>query len=233
MLLFAGSGSFHLIMSFKQEQMAKPALEPDAIPVNQLSDAVWQQLGAKSVAKLDLISYQNKPLWMLQAAEESMPHARVAILAQEQHHEHRGNMTHATPQAMLIAADGTSGRVPDMLALAQIQASGYAKKPIMEIADSQLVAEFGNEYGFIFKRLPVVKVQFKGMGNPRYYVEPATGALAAEVRDADALEGWSFAFLHKWDFANFNKDFRDIMVSLFALGNILVALMGIWLFGKP
>lgn len=231
-LLFAGSGSFHLIMSYKQERVAKPNITPDAILASQLSDPAWLQLGETPIDRLDLVSYQGQPLWIRQSTGKSTLHTQVAMLAQEHHHEHHGNMGHATPPVLLITADGTSKDVPDMLALAQIQASNYAKKPITEITESQLITGFGGEYGFVFKRLPVVKVQFKGAGNPRYYVEPMTGALAAEVKDSDALEGWCFAFLHKWDFANFNKGFRDILVSLFALGNIMVALMGLWLFRK-
>ncbi|MEZ0332026.1 MAG: hypothetical protein ACAH07_10915, partial [Methylophilaceae bacterium] len=66
----------------------------------------------------------------------------------------------------------------------------------------------------------------------RLYIEPETGALAAQIRDIDATEGWSFAYLHKWEFANYNKDFRDILVALFVLGNLCTALLGIWLFTK-
>jgi hypothetical protein len=155
-------------------------------------------------------------------------------LAQEHHHhEHHVEAAAGPSPAQLVAADDSMSAIPqDLLALAKIKAASYANKPLAEIAGASLVESFGGEYGFIFKRLPVVKVQFRGAGNPRYYIEPATGALAAEVRDMDAVEGWSFATLHKWGFADFNKDFRDILVSLFALGNILVALMGLVMFGR-
>jgi len=80
--------------------------------------------------------------------------------------------------------------------------------------------------------LPVVRVQFTAPGNPRYYIEPATGVLASKVEDIDALEGFTFAYFHKWNFGEINKDFRDVLVMLFALGNIIVALMGAILFSR-
>jgi hypothetical protein len=66
--------------------------------------------------------------------------------------------------------------------------------------------------------------------NPRYYVEPATGVLAAEIRDIDVTEGKSFAYLHKWAWLDANKEARDILMVLFALGNVIIALLGAWLF---
>ncbi len=230
-LLFAGSGGFHLVMSFKQDMAARPAPAPTLVSASQLSDAVWRQITASPLARLDLITQGNRPLWL---TRNTMPQAQVAMLAHEHHHhEHHAEVEAGPSPIQLVAANDSMNSVPrDLLALAKIKAASYANKPLAEIAGASLVESFGGEYGFIFKRLPVIKVQFRGAGSPRYYIEPATGALAAEVRDLDAVEGWSFATLHKWGFADFNKDFRDILVSLFALGNILVALMGLIMFSR-
>jgi len=100
------------------------------------------------------------------------------------------------------------------------------------IQSAEWMNEFGSEYGFIFKRLPVIKVQFPGNGNPRYFIEPSTGILAAKITDIDHTEGWVFGHLHKWSFLDSNKMLRDILVSLFALGNIIIGAMGIILFAR-
>nr|GFC18571.1 hypothetical protein [Tanacetum cinerariifolium] len=53
----------------------------------------------------------------------------------------------------------------------------------------ELVTKFAGEYGFVNKRLPVVKLAFDGPGHPALYVEPASGKLAALVTDSDRREG--------------------------------------------
>jgi len=156
-----------------------------------------------------------------------MPQSKVAMLA---HAEHA--MPGMQSHAILLPAGKAAGLPGDVLALAKNEASAYARLPQAKIMDTELVTRFGGEYGFIFKRLPVVKVMFDAPGHPRYYIEPATGALAARLTDADAAEGWTFAYIHKWAWLDTHKDLRDILVMLFAVGNIIVALLGVWLFAR-
>lgn len=98
------------------------------------------------------------------------------------------------------------------------------------VAETAWVSRFGGEYGFLFKRLPVWRVTFDAPGRPRYYVEPSTGALAARVDAWDASEGQIFAWLHKWQFLDIDKDVRDALQAGFALANGLVAGMGLMVF---
>lgn len=147
-----------------------------------------------------------------------------------QHADHHP-ASHRPSAAILLPADHAATSL-NMLSLARKQASAYAGLPAQAAIKTELITEFGKEYGFIFKRLPVVKVQFAGSGNPRYYIEPATGALAAEIRDVDATEGKTFAYMHKWTWLDANKVIRDVLMMLFALGNVLVASLGLWLFAR-
>ncbi|BCM24706.1 hypothetical protein ZMTM_09650 [Methyloradius palustris] len=227
-LLFAGSGLFHLIMSFQQARQTAPDLALKLVDVEQLSDQVWSELSAQTMSRLRLISESETPLWML-AKDTDAPMAQVAMMSHEHHH--------ATPaqepsSSLLINANGSSEAAPDLIKLAKVQATHYAQLPIDDITATSVVSQFGGEYGFVFKRLPVIKVQFKNKDHLRLYIEPETGALAAKITDIDATEGWSFAYLHKWEFANYNKDFRDILVALFVLGNLCTAFLGIWLFTR-
>jgi hypothetical protein len=118
-------------------------------------------------------------------------------------------------------------------------AAFYSGLPDERIVSVQFVTRFEGEYGFIFKRLPVYRVEYATPDHARYYIEPATGALAARIDDGDALEGKTFSYLHKWHVTDKGKDVRDALLALFALGNVAVALMGLTLFtrrllpGKP
>lgn len=225
-LTFAGSGTFHLIMSYRQQAAAAPYV-PAIIDAASLSINGWQQAIHHPAHRIDLVHAPVGLHWLLR---NDSPPSRVAVMSQHADH-HRASHGHSA--AVLLPADNAAhAKLIDLLALAQSQASAYAYLPESTATKNDLIAQFGGEYGFIFKRLPVVKVQFAGPGNPRYYIEPATGVLAAEIRDIDAAEGKTFAYLHKWTWLDANKNIRDVLMMLFALGNVLVALLGLWLFAR-
>ncbi|HEU4708128.1 MAG TPA: hypothetical protein VFS17_02355 [Methylophilaceae bacterium] len=223
-LTFVGSGLFHLVMSYSQQQ-EKPIHPSDAaISAASLDERAWQHVAHHPASRIDLVASPAGVQWLLR---HDMPQSKVAMLA---HAEHA--MPAMQSAAVLLPAGKELVTPTDILALAKSQASAYAGLPEAKIVDSELVTRFGGEYGFIFKRLPVVKVVFDAPGHPRYYIEPATGALAARLNDSDAVEGWTFAYVHKWAWLDAHKDLRDILVMLFALGNIVIALLGVWLFAR-
>jgi hypothetical protein len=92
------------------------------------------------------------------------------------------------------------------------------------------VTKFSGEYGFVNKRLPVWRAQFADAPT-RWYVETRSGALAARVDPAAALEGEVFSLLHKARFiGDAYKNWRDAFLMIAALGCIVVALLGLFLF---
>lgn len=107
--------------------------------------------------------------------------------------------------------------------------SGFTEKDIVSV---EPIKTFTDEYGFINKRLPVVKVQYDRDSDARYYVETSSGTLAAKVDNLNAIEGYSFGFLHKWDILGsiIGKTTRDILLMVFAFGNMIVTVLGVWLF---
>lgn len=239
-LVFVSSGAFHLAMSFQQARNIIKMPASEQIATSQISEDAWLNAIGGPLARIDLIISQGKPMWLVRPAtgdgQNAMPRAQVAVVSHEHHHHDHMHHEEPKPQTLLIDAGGTAADAVSDLSLfklAQSQAASYAGLELKDVAATELVTGFNGEYGFIFKRLPVVKVQFKAPGNPRYYIESATGALAAKVRDIDAVEGYTFGNFHKWSLGGLiNTDFRDVMVMLFALGNILVALMGLVLFSR-
>lgn len=237
-LIFASSGLFHLIMSYQQQRNAiESAIE--MVSVNQLNEQAWQQVIAKPLAKLDLLSYAKKPYWYALPTstdgKNQQPVSQVAALAKEkveaaQHNHHPHEPASEAIQPYVLAADIESANMNRIEDLVKLKAVNIAKTTDSAVERMEWITQFENEYGFIFKRIPVIKVQMNDVDNTRYYIEPATGILSAKVRDIDGVEGFVFAYLHKWSFNFINKDLRDILVSLFALGNILVAVIGFIMF---
>lgn len=242
-LVFASSGLFHLVMSHQQE---KRALHTQAalVSANLLNDDVWQVIAKQPIAKLDAISQGHEVYWYVLPAAESganqMPIAQVAVMATESAHaEHQTHQTKgahhvAQKKPSMMRADKLTAEIPaDSVEQFAIQQASHLNATNHSMVKAVTwTTKFAGEYGFIFKRLPVLKVQLQDADNTRIYIEPASGAVSAVVRDIDGLEGFSFAYLHKWSFEGLNKDIRDALVSLFALWNVLVALLGIWLFTR-
>jgi uncharacterized iron-regulated membrane protein len=239
-LLFATSGLFHLIMSYQQERDAVH-MPLTLAQASTLNDEVWQALSKQPLAKLDGLVQDNVPYWYVLPATgvNQMPVAQVAAMATEtQHTEHQQHMhgDHDAAKTMpyMLRADKYGAEVPSdsVEAFASRQVLQVGRVSESAIQQVTWVTRFADEYGFIFKRLPVLKVQLEDADHTRYYIEPTTGAVAAKVRDVDGLEGLVFAYLHKWSIEGLNKDLRDVLVSLFALFNVVVALLGLVLFTR-
>jgi PepSY-associated TM region len=89
------------------------------------------------------------------------------------------------------------------------------------------------EYGFVNKRLPVVKLEYNTNDNTTYYIETTTSRLAAVVNNNSRLEGYSFAIFHKFLLLEWaGKNIRDFITVLAALGISTISILGLILFIK-
>jgi len=87
------------------------------------------------------------------------------------------------------------------------------------------------EYGFVFKRLPVIRLAYDTQDETTLYVETSTSRLAAAINSSDRLEGYTFAIFHKFllmDWAG--KNVRDIVMMLSAFGLLFVSILGLLVF---
>ena len=244
-LTFAASGGFHL---WAKVMRADPA--GGAAPVrtlDRLAGHPWHALQSLGpIGRVDLIDHGDALAWWVHPAGHGGPRSQVASLSQAQqaaskqpsgehaHHDtasDRARRPAAPSPAQPILVD-TRARVQRDAApqLARELASRHSGLPLDAIGTPQLITRFEGEYGFLNKRLPVWRVPTQAAGHPRHYVELGTGALAARVDDFAAFEGYVFSVLHKWHVGDMPKDLRDALSATFALGNVVVAVMGLAMF---
>lgn len=89
------------------------------------------------------------------------------------------------------------------------------------------------EYGFIFKRLPVERIEYNNEQNSVLFIETASSRLAAKIEKADKREGFSFAVLHKFFLIDWaGKNVRDLVMLFSALGVLAVSLLGLFMYIK-
>lgn len=104
----------------------------------------------------------------------------------------------------------------------------------VKLLESKLITNFENrEYGFVNKRLPVVKLAYDTPEKTTYFIETATSRLAAKIDNSDITEGYSFAILHKFLFMDWaGKNIRDLTMVLIALCILIISVLGLILFLK-
>ncbi|MDQ6471054.1 PepSY-associated TM helix domain-containing protein [Flavobacterium sp. LHD-80] len=104
----------------------------------------------------------------------------------------------------------------------------------IKLLESKELTDFeSREYGFVNKRLPVIKLAYDTPEKTTYFIETSTSRLAAVVNNSDKIEGYSFAILHKFLFMDWaGKNIRDLATVLAALSILIVSILGFVLFLK-
>lgn len=207
MFNFATSGWLHALVALREDRTAMK------------SDGVGAQFEIESLARL---------IASVSAWRESGPLARISLVEID-----------GTPYYQFLHADGKLSYVSAKDGRSSVPEAGeryirqradfFCKTGDAEIISISPIFHFDDEYGFIFKRIPVFKVRYNDEAHTRCYVDPIDGALAAVFRDGlGSFERWSFTRLHKWHFLNpLGTRLRDLVMIAFALGNVVVALLGV------
>jgi hypothetical protein len=175
---------------------------------------------------ISLVSIDNQPAYRIVA--DGSP------VSSSERHSHVGHATAASAapakQSILVSAvDGrliAGGESTRVLDLARAVGLGEPRPDLVDIVN------FGPEYGFAFKRLPVVQVTLED-GNS-VFVDPADGAIAAVVGQADRIEDWVFGYIHKlvWLDDLVTSLGRDIISALLALAFGTSAVLGSVLYAR-
>ncbi len=221
-LMLSGSGLYHLLHKPLAPAATAPAPTVDFASAELGAD--WAVIAAQLQVPLwaaELVAVDGQPWWRLQT------HTAAA----GRHHHHGGGESSPVAAAAYAHAGGGAVDAERELVHARELAAHYSGLPAAEIRELQQVTQFGGEYGFINKRLPVYAVHYRGSDQLSFYVEPLSGALAARVDNGDRREGFSFAYLHKWHFLDgLGRDARDAILASAALGIVAVFALGGYLY---
>ncbi|CAM4402251.1 PepSY domain-containing protein [Flavobacterium terrigena] len=89
------------------------------------------------------------------------------------------------------------------------------------------------EYGFVNKRLPVIKIAYNTPENNTFFIETNTSRIAAKVNNYDRAEGYTFALLHKFLYLEWaGKPIRDFVTVLTALSILVISVFGLLILKK-
>jgi ABC-type glycerol-3-phosphate transport system permease component len=110
-------------------------------------------------------------------------------------------------------------------------ASTFSGLDPSRITSIRPVTKFDDEYGFLNKRLPVVRVEYQDDNQTRYFLEPVGGQLWLTLGNWKRLESYTFNYLHKWNFLNWaGRMTRDVTMMLFVTLQAVLSGSGLILF---
>lgn len=233
-LMFTGSATLHLLLLDKSRDDQPSMTAAATLRVADLK-AAPAQLPLADGEQLQLLPFGTTAVWRVSPPLASQVGSKAGSEMAEHAHHHHGAAPAAAPatsERYFRAEDGEP--VADgNLAHARLLAAQLGGLPANRITGVALVTKFEGEYGFVNKRLPVYRVAFDTPDHLAVYVETATGVQAAAVRDPQRLEGFTFAYLHKWHFLDgLGKNARDVVAGLFALLNVVIVLLGLCVFWR-
>ncbi len=168
---------------------------------------------ASSVA---LVSLANAPVWRWALKPPETTTGRGMAMGEHQHHDQPAQGVSAGPSASYVSAqdgrevaDGEAKHLAELLTHFVLQGTAATATPVLK---------FSPEYGFLFKRLPVWRVEQGDAENTVAYLDTASERLAASITDGDRLAGAFFAYAHKWEWVTplSGKDWRDGLSAAFA-----------------
>ncbi len=228
---FAFSGAFHAFMKYEPDDRLRfvknAVFELDELAVST-NDLPWERTGAQNAS---VISMPQGVFYQLfgKEGEASYINAKTGDVLEDgdfvyarylanKFKVHKANVDAGVSFSCCLPPD----TIPDGIEIAKANITGTA-----------LITKFTREYGFINKRLPVVKVSYDTPDHLTYYIETKSNRQSARITNLDRVEGYSFAMLHKYSLMNWaGKGIRDTIMSLAALGVLAVTLMGLFVYLK-
>ncbi|MCD9014131.1 PepSY domain-containing protein [Parachryseolinea silvisoli] len=233
-LTFTFSGAFHATRKLEPNVLPEMAYEP-AILTRELTtvslalDVDWERLHNLSIVRKSKHDYFQA----FYLPNDDEPAQTVYIDAVDGMVWQNGDIAYAKflgKKFLAVLSHATNMTAACCEEMGDVQSSGVDQDATL--LKAEIVPKFeSREYGFVFKRLPVVRLQYDTPDDHALYIETATSRLAASIGATDRIEGYSFAIFHKFllmDWAG--KNVRDIMMLLSAFGVLTVSVLGVLVF---
>lgn len=225
-LLFTFSGAYHALYKLKEDTRdrfyttARFAVKDIRFQLPQLLSAAKQP-----VRNIGLVSVNGQPYWQVCLLPKANEQGRATG------QDLMKSMQAAAPPVLYLTMDNRHFLPGGEAGYAQYLATLFSGRPATAIKATTLQTRFDDAYNFTDKRLPVWKISYPG--NEHWYVETATGKLAARVNNSELAEGYSFALLHKHEFMAWGgKTLKDASTLFWASAQVVMVLFGLILYFK-
>lgn len=248
-LTFAFSGAYHATTKWNPYTLSQMVYEPTFVTkeipfANNNLDLDWSRFQNASIITLNDTAYFRCQLLEKQKFKTSKSDSNSKWNKKEDPKSEVVYINAATNKVMLnldfqyaefLAYYFTDG-APKAACCEMDHSSDETQVSLenVKLLDAKLLTDFSSrEYGFVNKRLPVIKLAYDTPAKTTYFIETSTSRLAAVVKNSDMIEGYSFAILHKFLFMDWaGKNIRDLTMVIAALTILIVSVLGFILFLK-
>ncbi|MCV9926442.1 PepSY domain-containing protein [Flavobacterium sp. LS1R49] len=250
-LTFAFSGAYHATTKWEPYTLSQMIYEPTftikdiTLPNNNL-DLDWNRFQNSSI-----ITLNNTTYYRCQLAEKENKKFKKPKSDSNSKWDKKGD-----PKSEVVYINATTNKITPNTDLQYAEFLAYyftdgAPKAAccemvetneepeislenVKLLETKVLTDFeSREYGFVNKRLPVIKLAYDTPDKTTYFIETSTSRLAAIIKNGDKVEGYSFAILHKFLFMDWaGKNIRDLTMVLAALAILIVSILGFILFLK-
>ncbi|MHA4737726.1 PepSY-associated TM helix domain-containing protein [Dyadobacter sp. MSC1_007] len=225
---FAFSGAYHAIQKLDPDERQKYVYDP-VIKTEEIAQA--SMIDLKGISNIGLIKWGENIFWQTVRKDWETDETVVDYTnIKDGKKLEDGNIRFAKYLARKFAAQ-EERNAASCCDLMEAQISS----PISgaDVEKASMVTSFAGEYGFVNKRLPVVKLAYDTPQHTTYYIETTTSRLSTKVEDNNRREGFSFAFLHKYSYLDFlGKNMRDGIMTAAAASVLIVSVLGLLVFLK-
>jgi hypothetical protein len=228
LLGFTASGIYHLLHSeYANVSRDFNLSQPLRLESNVSANLPLDVLSGQSLHSISLITVGGQLFYRASVAGEA-----PAAAGEHDHHQVRQQRFDGIPkeQGGIYIPLGHSADI----AMRDEQVARRLVMDHIKISDSEIISavkvtRFGPEYDFRNKRLPVWRVAINNAARDILFVDVASGLLVDRVNRASRMEGYSFSFLHKWNFLSFplGREKRDALIALVLLGALVLAGLGV------
>ncbi|WP_205510059.1 PepSY domain-containing protein [Longitalea arenae] len=225
-LAWSFSGAWHALAKFTPDDRLAQVISNQFPPTIDLDFARLQSKVQQPVGNLSLVKMNDETWWRVITLPGKPPVTHTAMSPGK-------SMEAKLPTVVLVSTRDYSILPQGEEQYAAWLAKQFSKEASGKVATVTPVTKFNEEYNFTDKRLPVWRVSFTAPNDERYFVETASGRLAAKVNDIELAEGYSFSVLHKHHFMDWaGKAARDWSTMVWAFVQILMIVIGLMLWLK-
>jgi len=238
-LAFCISGFWHLLHNMQLDGNAQYDTQVSGLqlglPINLSKLNAVEQLPKTALNQLSVIEHKGELFYRMSLpVKPQTRQTKPAVSPEHAHHEkptrnarfngqksERGGRYYSATNGKQVALNDKDVALD--LALMHLNLNES------DLGNSRLVTRFGPNYDFRNKRLPVWQFDFNSENGDTLFVDPATGAIVDSINNSDRYEGYSFSFLHKWNFLTpfIGRQWRDAIITLILLLTITMTGLGL------
>jgi len=227
-LMFTFSGFYHATTKLHEEKYNVKIENSFTTATTLFNLPKIQQTVQKPIGNIQIIQLNNNIYWRVTVKDFGLLQKN-----EKQPKDLMKEMTVPPPTVVYVNTTDFSILKDGEKQYAHFLANHLGNYEEKDITSDSIITKFAGEYGFVNKRLPVWRINYKAAKQQRLYVETSTGTLAASINDDDLKEAYSFNFLHKHHFMDFaGKEWRDFSTMFWAAAQIAMIMVGLILYYK-